>query len=154
MGVPCLVTPARRCAPLIDKDVLQVLDGASRCTSASRRSSTTTTRRSTAPAAAAKLFLEEYSYEAVGERVAPLFDQLLLEPAPRSTWTLADARRRADAGVYVGALGARRRDAAGCAGSCPAARAAHGRARASSTTSSCSGSRTTRRSTDAGRTCS
>jgi glycosyltransferase involved in cell wall biosynthesis len=84
MGVPCLVTATPPLAPLVDAGVLQVLQpgealheriaaifgdlGAARERAARGR----------------QLFLDEYSYEAVGRQVLPLFDGLIADPPPPS----------------------------------------------------------------------
>jgi glycosyltransferase involved in cell wall biosynthesis len=96
MEVPCIVTDVPPLRPLVDADVVHVHDRdrdlADVISSVFDDPQTTRDRAK----AGRELFLAAYSYEAVSERVAPLFHELLEDPPPLSgeLERLVDTARR------------------------------------------------------------
>ena len=89
MGVPCLVRPTPPLQPMIDADVLQVFEDQmplhERIAEIFEHGDEAIDRAEQGR----KLFLKAYSYEALSESIAPLFDELLATPA-RLTPALVD----------------------------------------------------------------
>ena len=153
MGVPCLVTATPPVQPLVDAGVVHVHDPAEplheRIASIFADPDDARDRATKGRA----LFLSELSCEAVSERVAPWFEQLLQHPGvlPNRVDALVKAPRR------LLAARTKTKDRVADDTGLPAPFRDPGAGaplRTSSTTSSCSGSRTTRRSTGGARTCS
>ncbi|MEZ5179784.1 MAG: glycosyltransferase [Acidimicrobiales bacterium] len=170
MGVPCLVTRTPPLAPLADAGVLQVLEAGEELHERIARVFDDPDDARARAGRGRELFLQEYSYEAVAERLTPVFEGLLADPPPVSARQreLAEAPGRIWKGSYDGPT----RPSAGAApGDGPTARpgppAPPGRPSAGPATSTptpahwipappstwpCSGSRTTPGSTGAART--
>ena len=97
MGVPCLVTATPPLRPLVEAGVLQVHDPSDM--PLHDRIATILDDPDAAYERAEKgraLFLEEYSYAAVSERIAPRFEQLMANPpelAPELETLVAAPRR-------------------------------------------------------------
>jgi glycosyltransferase involved in cell wall biosynthesis len=96
MGVPCLVRPAPPLRPLVDQGAVQVWNGGEPLADRIARIFDDYDEATDRARQARKLFEAEYSYEAVGDLVAPVFEHLLEAP-PRLTPRLAsltEAARR------------------------------------------------------------
>lgn len=96
MEVPCLVSPSEPLRTLIDEDVLQVHEHGEPL---DERIAEIFDERDDALERARKgrkVFLESYSYEAVGERIRPVFEELIADPPSMSAGmqTLIDVPRK------------------------------------------------------------
>jgi glycosyltransferase involved in cell wall biosynthesis len=106
MSVPCLVSPSPPLRPLIDEGVLQVHDGAEPLHQRIEAVFDDYEEATDRARNGRKVFLEKYSYEAVGESVVPEIEGLLRDP-PRidlDLRALVDVPRRlygGDAGRAV-----------------------------------------------------
>src|SRR5262245_8114748 len=96
MGVPCLVRPVPSLQPLVDLAVVNTWEGEEPLADRIARLFGDSNEATDRAQKARKLFETEYSYESVGDVVAPMFEQLLEAP-PRLTPRLAsltEAARR------------------------------------------------------------
>lgn len=84
MGVPCLVTRTPPLGPLVDAGVLQVLEPGDELHERIARVFDDPADARERADRGRELFLREYSYEAVAERLAPEFDRLLGDVPPVS----------------------------------------------------------------------
>lgn len=100
MGVPCLVNPTPPLAPLVDAGVLQVLAPGE---ALHERIAAIFDDHDDALARAQRgreLFLAEYSYQALGEVLVPMFQQLMGDPPPVSPRLVELAEAPAKAWVH------------------------------------------------------
>jgi glycosyltransferase involved in cell wall biosynthesis len=96
MGVPCLVRPVPPLRSLVDQGVVNAWDGEEPLTDRIARTFDNYDEATDRAQKARKLFETEYSYESVGDLVAPMFERLLEAP-PKVTPRLAsltEAARR------------------------------------------------------------
>lgn len=101
MGVPCLVTPTPPLAPLIAEGVLQVLEPGDQLPERIARVFDDHDDAIDRARRGRELFLRDFSYEAVADLIAPVFERLMADPpavSPRLV-ELAEAPARAFAGA-------------------------------------------------------
>ena len=94
MGVPCLVTPVPPLQSLIDKDVLEVFDGADALDERLHEIFEHFDDARDRARQARELFLESYSYAAVRPVLAEAIERHLDDPPPMAAAAVRDRRHR------------------------------------------------------------